>query len=320
MTIDELRKALEIQGGAIHLTRGMLGDGFDALLLSAFQGQGSVIAVTEASLAQGGPSDRVVITGRSGFLNAADLPLKATFWLDQGGQVQAVLSYRLRDASPSGKAWTFSSSFPDLPKVIDYGNPLIYDGVTDFDVMDGQTSYLDHLDLYESYFAVSTTDGIEPDLDLPLKAGINFLSKMRPTGELGVLEYSLADSAELVLLGMINLPTPSSRLIPLRVSEYAWDHPEAPGIHLEADLGIQFKLGKLGFGGSKFRVYSPPSSAWLKENPTYRPIHGYCAKLSVPSAGIEVDRPRTSGGTCRRLFSGRIAMASVSAGSRSSWI
>ena len=289
MTIEELRAALAINNRELSLTRGSLGERFDALLLSAFGGQ-TALSITEASLAEAGqPPDRVVIEGTSGFLGIPRVPLKATFWVDAAGQPQAILSYRFRDSAPAANPWVFSRSFPELPRTINYGEPRDYDRNTGTGEMFAQAVYLDSLDLYDTWFIASTAPGLEPSLAAPLEAGINFVSKLRPAGALGVLEYGLGSEPVLTLRGRVILPTPStSRPEPLRLNEYVWNRPEAPGIHLAADLGLDFKLGKLSFNNASFRVYSPVSSAWQKQNPTFAPVQGYSAKLAIPSANIEV--------------------------------
>jgi enoyl-CoA hydratase/carnithine racemase len=59
-----------------------------------------------------------------------------------------------------------------------------------------------------------------------------------------------------------------------------------PGIHLQAPLALDFKVGALAFEDAALRIYTPPSTDWQQANPSFQPVYGYTGRLSIASAGI----------------------------------
>ncbi|MFE8595380.1 hypothetical protein [Archangium violaceum] len=287
MKFENLRAVLVPSSGTLTVSRAALGSSVDALLDDPYQGQ--PIVISDAAPGPGdGVDNTVVIIGRSTFLGVADLPVTARFSLDGEGNVQALLRYQLRDSMPGPAAWTFSRSFPKLPAVWNYatGYPTRDAPV---DVSAQQKPYVDSLDLFDTYCAVSTHARKDPDSGVPLEPGVNVLGKMRPQGMAGVLEYAINGAEPLVLYGPVRIPKLTDKTRGLAPRELVWDRPEAPGIHLKAALSLDFKIGKLAFEDAALRIYTPPSTDWQDANASFQPGYGYTGRLSVASAGITLD-------------------------------
>src|SRR4051812_39519059 len=113
MTYQELREMVRIQGGQVTVSPS-LSPAIRDLLTTSYDTQALTIR-----RAQPGPGDNVneilVIAGYSDFLNMSELPLVATFSLDEQGGLRALFEYMLLDGAPGPNDWTFSKSFPKLP-------------------------------------------------------------------------------------------------------------------------------------------------------------------------------------------------------------
>ncbi|AKJ02643.1 hypothetical protein ATI61_11732 [Archangium gephyra] len=288
MNYQDLKQKLSAAGGKVVISQSTLTSGVSDFLAAFYNGQPIEIseASTETEDTAGGT---VHITGRASFLGVADLPVSARFSVDAQGEVHASLRYRLRDTAPGPDAWTFSRSFPKLPTVVDYATELSpFFREARYDPFANQRSFLDALDLFDTFFVVSTHAGLDLESDLPLGVGINFVSRMRPQGLMGVLEHGLGDSPTVPLYGVIRIPKPTERTLALTPMQRAWDRPEAPGIHLQSPLSVNFKLGALSFQRAMFQVYSPHSTDWMAQNPSFKPVHGYSGTLSIPSAELQI--------------------------------
>ncbi len=251
---------------------------------------GEPVVFTDAEVRIDDAAGAVVVSGRSSFLNIPDLPVTARFTVDQAGAVHASLAYQLRDGAPGPNAWTFSRSFPELPAVMDYGTELpagFRPGAIDLYRL--QRPFLDALYLFDTWFVVSTHAATEPASGVPLAAGINFVSKMSPRGMVGLFEHYMGHEPTLTLHGTIRVPKETDRTLPLAPLERAWDRQDAPGIHLEAALDLDCKLGSMRFDQASFRVYSPLSTDWMEDNASFQPLHGYTGRLTIPSANVEVE-------------------------------
>jgi hypothetical protein len=287
-TYQELRQALDISSGTLTISGAALGQSVGNLLTAANQDQPLVISGATAGPGDG-ESDTVVITGRGNFLQMPDLPVTARFSLDADGNVRALLKYQLRDAAPGPTAWTFSRSFPKLPPVWNYALS-VPDHEQDPAAVPPQKPYLDSLNLFDTGYIAATHAGQDPETNVPLEAGVNFVSRMRPQGTVGVLEAMLGDGKPLTLYGAIRIPKPTDRTLPLTLWQRPWERPDVPGIFLRAPLGVGFNAGgKLLFNQTALRVFSPTSTDWQSQNDTFKPMHGYVGRLSIPSANIEVD-------------------------------
>ncbi len=287
MDSTQLRNALAINGGTLTLSSNNLSPGLADLWRRCFQDQ--PVVISDAALTEQADGT-FVVTGRSTFMQLPDLPTKACFSLDAAGQVQVLFKYVLRDSAPGPSAWTFSRSFPKLPFVWNYGTKL---GAEESAarILAQQKPLVDSLDLFDTAYAVSSRAGKDPDLGVALVEGVNFLSRLRPAGVLGMLEGTAGATEPHLLSGPIRLPLPEETTPPLQleVLQRPWDRPEAPGIHLQTPLSFDFKLGKLSFGQGAFRIYTPTSTEWLAKNPTFEQRHGYTARMSLPGAGIDVE-------------------------------
>src|SRR5204863_4914225 len=96
-----------------------------------------------------GPDDdsnsTVVIRGTASFQNVTALPVELRASRDANGNVQIVLRYTLRGATPTATDWRFSTSFPNLPRRLNGA------AVTDA----ASPAPLDTLDLFDTAFVVS---------------------------------------------------------------------------------------------------------------------------------------------------------------------
>ena len=282
----QLRNALRPLDGTLTLSSTLLPANLASLWERCYP---SALVITDAAPGPGdGTDDTVVITGRSSVLGIPDLPTTARFSLDASGQPRVLILHQLRDDAPGPTAWTFSRSFPKLPISWNYTTRLA-DEVDTQAVLAQQRPLLDSLELFGSFYAVSSHALTEPVLGVALEPGLNFVSRLRPTGMLGVLQATAGTTGPLTLHGPIHLPLPTDRTLPLTRLQRVWDRPDAPGIHLQAPLPLDFTLGALSFRQGTFRVYTPLSTDWLAQNRSFQPRHGYTGRLSIPSAGLEVE-------------------------------
>jgi hypothetical protein len=286
-TYQELRQALDIRGGTLTLSGATLGERVGHLIAAS---QAQVLEISNAVPGPGdGENETVVITGRGAFLRLADLPVTARFSLGPEGDVQAVLKYQLRDAAPGPAAWTFSRSFPRLPAVWNYESGVPDHHAPQPSALPEQKPYLESLDLFDTAYVAATHASADLETGVALRAGINFISRLRPQGALGVLEATLGEGQALMVHGTLVLPQVTDATPPLLGWERPWDRPDAPGIHLSAPLDLEFNAGgKLRLHQTALRVYSPPSTDWQASHGTFRPLHGYVGRLSIPSANIDL--------------------------------
>lgn len=282
MDYTALRQALQIPSNKIvTITPATLTPNLANLFDTCYAGQPIVI-----TNAQPGPGDNqhdtVVIQGQSMFLNVSNVPIEARFVRDSDANVQIFLKYTLLGANPGLSDWRFSTSFPQLPTVVDWNKPYV----------DPLTIPLDHLSLFNASYVVVSQRQQEPELHVDLVPGINFVSQMRPGGILGIVESIVGHAEPLTLSGVIRLPQPAQTTLPLKALQYPWEVTEpVPGIYLQADLRLDSALGtsNMRFDGAQYRLYTPTTSDWLHKNATYQPVLAYTGSLSIPSATIKAD-------------------------------
>jgi hypothetical protein len=282
-----LRNALAINNGSVTLSRGTLGNSLDGFLEAYYQNQPLVIS-DAALVTEGTDENTVMLTGRATLLGVADLPITARVSLDANGEAQARFAYRLRESIPGPNAWTFTRSFPKLPSVWNYGDSPPADDLP-VEAMPAQRPYVESLNLFDSFFVVASYAHRDPEFDVPLEQGINFVTRLRPGGAAGYLAQALSETVALPLSGPVRIPKDTDRTLPIRPGERVWARTDAPGISLSAPLPIDFKVGGLKFDEPKLRIYTPLSSDWMQQNPTFTPVHGVSGRLSIPSAGITLD-------------------------------
>jgi hypothetical protein len=279
MNFQELKNAVNITGGKLAISRDTLTSNIRSLIDRCYAGQPIVITGAEPGPGDG-ENGAIVIQGQATFLNVQNLPVVASFWLDTSGNAQLLLKYGLLGGNPGPNDWRFSKSFPKLPQVVDwnknYANPT--------------TIPLDELLLFNAYYIVASQPQTEPESQVELQAGINFVSRMKPTGIIGVVENIFGQPEPLTLYGTIRLPLPGEITPPLKPFQYPWDAAgDIPGILLKAHLGVNWSIGALKFQKTAFQIYTPAATDWLRSNPSYQPHIYYTGSLNIPSANIEID-------------------------------
>jgi hypothetical protein len=274
----DLRSALTIEKGKIAIASSLSSKTSD--LIGGCYG-GLPIQIDNAAPGPGDDlNETVVIAGRSSFLNVSALPVVATFFVDDQGDVSSVLRYTLSNGPSGAGGWGFPTSFPDIPKVFGYQPPFTGE----------PSSPLDQLDLSNASFIV-TTDSHKDDLSqVSLEVGINFVGDMTPSGIVGILESTLGDSGALTLYGTINLPQAAESVTPLQAFQFPWDvGTSVPGIDLRVDLGVNIDLAGIKFRDTVLRIFSPLSTDWLDQNLTFDPVIAYTGSVDIPSADISID-------------------------------
>ncbi|MBA2592056.1 MAG: hypothetical protein M3495_05915 [Pseudomonadota bacterium] len=271
MNDSELRCALDPAGGQTTITTTNLTPNVGEMLSAVNNGQPLVI--TNAAFVAG---HGIVLTGRCTFLNV-DAPVELRAATDADGNVQLVLRFTLLGATRGPGDWTFSTSFPSLPQQPDWKKPY----------RDPTSVPLDGLALSDAAFVVVTKDQTDP-VGVPLTAGINFVSKLQPSGLVGFVKTLFGQTAPVTLSGSIHLPRPTDTFSPLASGAWPWNTTgPPPGICLHADLSTDQSLGAMTLRGIGLRMYSPPSAGWLARNPTYQPAAAYVGELAIPSASVK---------------------------------
>ena len=289
-TYADLRQALRITSGTVTVAKTSLPDSpkipdIDAVLDSCYAGQ--PVVLSEAVLERDDASTAtLVIKGKSAFLDHPGLlPVMATFKL-RAGKVQMSLEYTL-----PAPGWKFSHSFRDLPKVVDWRQTFA----------DPMSVPLDDLMFSKASFVVINDPPPKGEDGDDLQQGINFLGTMQmlggvpPHGVAWVIKRAFNYSGdELPVTGTIRLQ--ELQATALRPDQYPWSAGGrllSPGILLQADLGLTLPLNNLtesplSFNQVHFRIYSPTSTKWLTNNPTFVPVLAYTGILSVPNANVSV--------------------------------
>lgn len=282
MTTLNLQNELTPNNGLVELSRQMLNAGL-APLLDRYN-QSHPLTLTDATLSTADDAQTAVLSGRSSYLGVPNAPVTARFALTTAGDVSATLKYQLRDALPNEAAWKFAWSFPALPSVWNYATRATA-GATVTSLIAQQKPFVESLFLFDTYFVLATHAHTDPDWNIPLVAGLNFISRLRPLGALGVLENTFNQTETLTLYGPVNFVQSGESTAPLKDRERPWERPTAPGLHLQAPLG-QLSLGPLALSDLVLQIYTPLTQEWLTANVTFAPRYGYAGQLTIPSAGI----------------------------------
>ncbi|WP_282126781.1 hypothetical protein [Marinifilum flexuosum] len=274
---QELKNQLAIVDNGVIIQKD-LSDTITQLTTDCYDSQ--AIVITEAKSGPGdGENEKVVIQGVSNFLNRTNLPLVATFYIDDQQKVQVLIEYTLVGDTRTPTSWSFSSSFPDLPTVNGFQSKL----------NPKPTSPLDELIFINSSLVVTTEAQKSTTPNVDLAYGINFIGKMKPTNILGILENTIGNSQLLTVSGTITLPKATEVTVPLLTLQYPWDlEKPSPGISLKIDLDINLYMSSMTFNQASFLIYSPTSTDWQIKNPSFEPITAYSGMLDVPSAEITV--------------------------------
>lgn len=276
MNFEALDAALVVEGGTLSLTDEMLpGAGLGALLTAFNDGQ--PLDITGAAKQASDPV--VIVTGECSFLGAPVTRVTAAFTVDAAGTPVAQIHMALPGATDPNP-WKFSQSFPDLPTFPVAG---ALGGIE-------QTPFLDTLAFTMPAFVLATQAGADPQTKAPLSAGLNFVGMAQLDGKLGVLQALLAPNTPLLLSGTITTADQVPAAPALARNTYPWQAgATVPGINLAAVLPGSWSLSSVTMDTLRYRVYAPPSSAWMGSNPTYQPVTAIGGRLTVPSAGLAAD-------------------------------
>lgn len=250
-------------------------------------------------------SQSLEINGTSDFMSVPNLKLNAKFTLDKTGNVQLYFKYDLLGENPGVNDWKFSKSFPDMPEIIDAEEPAYYNrAIGTFSST--SVALLDKLYFYNASFIVSSSEMEEPESKHPIKWGINYISKLRPDGMLGIIENLFQYKKELNVHGTIRIPAQldvpeqleNTYLNSQKRFQFPWTIQDqfpygVPGILLAVELDMEYSLIKdeLHFVGDKLYFYTPVNNDWMFENtsPSFEPMHAYTGKVLLPKANIEMD-------------------------------
>ncbi len=264
------------------------------------------ITVNSASVKEiDNENSTITISGTSDFLNVPKLAVEIHFSIDEHADVQLVLRYQVLGDTAGVNDWKFSKSFPEMPKVVDETQDYF------FDRQKGTITYpekypLDDYYFYNAYFVVVSSPQIDTSSQKPLKWGINFVSKMRPEGALGIAKNVFGFNLEIDVYGTIRVPrqedNPEQLLTHYKGSQKQFQFPWTiaddftyglPGILLQVDLGVHFTpiKDKLDLRAEKFYIYSPTNLKWniADANPQLLFSKAYTGKIALPEANIEVD-------------------------------
>jgi len=260
MNITELRQQLKIKDTALHLEADGLGDaGLRSLLLNSEIYPQNQVDISDATPVDPGADEKVAIRGKAWCpIAKLSTDVLAVFVL-QANELTVTLRYEL----PSN--WVLSQTFSYLP--FNTASACLY---------------------------VTTRPHLHQDdrINLPLRAGINFVAAWKPDSvlellkDLGILGSGQGmDKQELtgyvVLKGNTSIPT-------LPFDKFPWDvSPQPPGSYLQASLGREVSLPptnpKVKFSNLRMQAYSPLiRSLWDVDLPC-GPTIVYLADLIVPT-------------------------------------
>jgi hypothetical protein len=293
MTFEDLKAApranstLSIKNGQVQIGSDSLDQSLPAEILTPFYGAAGIeIANGIASViaaGDGGPG-KIQIEGKTSF-PLLDGPVDVLATLELVGEPKT-LAVTFRYAMPPG--WRFLDSFPELPLSADYDSEH-------FSYASEET-VLDSFKLKRSAFYWTTYEHTLQDDDLGgnvcLEKGLTFAGRWTPGGMLGLFEQltSSAGTTDKILFGPVVL-NPNGPLIPLEAGQHPWDiRPRVPGIHLQADLGLEVSLPPNSDRGMKlkrllFQIYSPFAFPPPDRKPAYHVAMAYAGDLFIPSIG-----------------------------------
>jgi len=278
MSANRLDGNLPVVDGKLTLTADTLPGSQFGELLTLYNGD--MPMVIEGAQKQS-TADAVTVTGTCDFMNVAALPVTAVFTEDSGTP-DATLRFTLVGDAPGPDAWRFSRSFPQLPLFTDVKGDS-----------DPPPVFLDTLALSNSDFVLTTlSDLTDEATGAALAFGLNFVGTLKPASVLGMFGTLVGVDEVVTLYGPINAPEPAEVTPPLDTLIYPWEATwRVVGISLRADLGIDLKIAgsNLLFHQTELRIYSPTSTDWFDENPTYVPTRAVSGTLDVPSAGISAE-------------------------------
>src|SRR5262249_45747135 len=110
-----LQQALTPVGSTVTISTETLPGSFASFLTSCYFKQGRQLVISNAQLTADAAHGVVALTGRANVLDAANLPVAASFSLDPAGNVAAVLRYTLLDLGGASSGWKLSWLLTELP-------------------------------------------------------------------------------------------------------------------------------------------------------------------------------------------------------------
>jgi len=270
MDINTLDQHLKLTDGVLQLTSDKMSNAVFSELLKLYYGN-TYVEIKEATKEVTETS--IVVTGQSNFLEVADISTKASFSVDDQGTPQCLITYQMIGEHLEANPWVFSRSFKDLPK---FGFESL-----------GNSLLLDQLTLTDAKLMLTTQAQKAPKTNLPLKSGLNFTSKLNPKGVLGLFGTLFNEGHELILWGQIEKQLVEKHISPLPYQTYPWQmENKAPGIYLQADLGIEIDLNVFKFSKTQLQIYTPLTQAWLQKNISYQPLIAVAGTFDLPDAQI----------------------------------
>ncbi len=298
MDLAALDALLTVTNGVFTLAADTLPNAGLADLLARNNG-GQPIRITQAvkrdrKRVGSGSRDSIPITGVATFLNVPDAQVEALFSLDGSGNpvflIRFTLETRTGPARPFG--WHFSTSFPNLAAgkmgPVGGGDPNV----------PATSGPLDGLTLTNPAFVLTNRAGT--DGQVPLSAGLNFVSGVDPAPLLGVLGSIIGDhgghgghgggtpgGGGPTLYGPVYLPLPTEVTPPLAPDSWPWeaDLAPVPGLTLRVDVGQSIDIPGVDVHLRDIQIvlYTPISGTWLAANPDYQPSLGLIGTLSAPA-------------------------------------
>jgi len=308
MTFLALKSALGVDNGIITNSRvaisgGTFTNNIDDIIKYCYDN--NPVVIDQAQLVkEEEQTTSVTIKGKSNFLNVPDLEVNARFYIDNEGNIQMCLKYHVLGDTPGPDKWTFSRSFPQLPKVPDNTKPALFNRAQGT-FEQPQVSVLDELLMFNAYFIVASEACSEPSFNVPLKWGINFVGNLRPQGALKVMEGVFGQKNKLTIHGTIRKPlvtetpgalesqytgSPEKYRFPWTIAD---DFPKGiPGILLNVDLDLKYELfDGVEFSADTLKLYTPLNSDWTlyNTNPPLMSTQAYTGAVNMERAGIKMD-------------------------------
>lgn len=308
MNFSELKSALgiedsKLENNTITINRNTLTDNINDIINYCY-GNTPVVINNAQFIKEDPTTSSVFLKGTSNFLEVPDLEFNAQFSVDKSNLVQIFFKYTVLDNNPGPAKWTFSRSFPQLPAIVDNTKPVIYNRIKR--TFDQPTIVaLDQLVLFNSYFVVVSNPQTEPEFQVQLDWGINFVGNIRPKGFIGVIETLFENKNTLTIYGTIRKPlpteTPDNLALKYPVSpekfQFPWsivkDFPKGvPGILLKVKLDLNYQVNDtIEFQADELIIYSPVSSDWAlyNTNPGFFPMQAYTGRILLDKAGLSMD-------------------------------
>jgi hypothetical protein len=304
MNFEEIKHAVNVQDDRLLYTTVTLDPGsfVGSEKLFRYCYGNNPIVISNASLASINEGSRTItINGKASFKNVPDLQVQLAIAVNERSEAQITLYYELIGAGHGPNRWTFSQSFPNLPKVVDGNKPTLFDRSTG-KITQTMVVPLDTLYLTDTYFVVTNIPHHDDRLNIELKWGINFYGHLRPEGLLGVVTYLFKSASQLVVSGTIREPYNNETTAFLSANysapstdgqKYPWDIEDdftdsLPGIFLKVHLGLNYAVinNKLNFKGEYVYFYTPLTENYVLSDttPQFVPVQAYAGSIEVETS------------------------------------